>query len=643
MRSHMYRIKNIKLTNFKFFFGEENLKLDKKHTLIYGENGSGKSSIYWALHCFLHSTLKPDSASVQKYFLPISQSEESIKNRYAQDTEKSGVSIILEHDDYNRYANINAEISDSVVNTQTNQEIKLMTLSSELINYKVIYNMYLATNKSTIKLFPYFEKNLMEFIDFDQDMTTVSGKKLSRNSLEWWRYIKEGIQPYTNMTDPRYIQFQEHVDVFNQKLKDYLQLITAEANLILNKDFKENFHFKFQYTPAVYNDFKYGNDGHPHGRTRETKAPEIELMINLPDLPENTAIVKRPQSYLNEARLSAIAIAIRLAILKERFIEQAPRIMVLDDLLLSLDLGNRSSLLKVLLKKYAPLYQLIILTHDRVFFDCVLNHLSEEEQKKWCILEMYETEKDYKKVPAIIQYQTALSKAYIYFKGINCSIDYNACGNNQRQALEELFKKQFEAYSLRNENGELVQTNGLMIAGCIANAKAMYSKIGFDTGLLDELEIHRKQSLNPTSHHNPQSNFYKSEIERTFEIITLLEKHKIAKLVPRDGTITLEVKCDDGTIYSYKIQILDDILTYKTPYSSYFLNLSDKRDFCIQECNGAAINIKTNGLTLQEFYKETLEGIKNHLHKNPIEKEDVLSLFQYEGKTIKDILDERNV
>ena len=138
----MYRIKNIRLTNFKFFFGEENLKLDKKHTLIYGENGSGKSSIYWALHCFLHSTLKPNTASVQKYFLPISRNDESIKNRYAQDTEKSGVSITLEHDDFSRYANINAEISDSVVNTQTNSEIKLMTLSSELINYKIISNIH---------------------------------------------------------------------------------------------------------------------------------------------------------------------------------------------------------------------------------------------------------------------------------------------------------------------------------------------------------------------------------------------------------------------------------------------------------------------------------------------------------------------
>lgn len=528
----MYKIKNIKLNNFKFFFGEQNLKLDKKHTLIYGENGSGKSSIYWALHCFLHSTLKPNVASVQKYFLPISQSEESIKNRYAQDGDKSGVSITLEHLEYERYANINAEISNNVVNTQTNHDIKLMALSSELINYKVVYNMYLATNKSTIKLFSYFEKNLLEFIDFDQELNTISGRNISRNSLEWWRYIKEGMQPYTTITDPNYGIFQGHVADFNQHLRDYLQLITGEANRSLHEDFKEDFTIRFRYTPAIYNDFKYGNDGKPHGRTRATKAPEIELIVELPNVGGITSNkIERPHSYLNEARLSAIAIAIRFAILKERYIDDAPKIMVLDDLLLSLDLGNRSALLKIILKNYASRYQLIILTHDRVFFDSVLKHLPENEQKRnWRILEMYETENGDKKVPKVVTYQSPLSKAYAYFRGENYPIDYNACGNNQRQALEEIFKEQFKAYTLKNENNELVNVDGLMIGECIIKAKEMYTKIGFDIDLLDELDIHRTQSLNPSSHHNPQSNFYKLELKRTFEIIRLLQEYKIVQL-----------------------------------------------------------------------------------------------------------------
>lgn len=639
----MYKIKNIKLNNFKFFFGEQNLKLDRKHALIYGENGSGKSSIYWALHSFLHSTLKPDVASVQKYFLPISQSDESIKNRYAQDADKSGVSITLEHSDYERYANISAEISNNVVNTQTSHEIKLMALSSELINYKVVYNMYLATNKSTIKLFSYFEKNLLEFIDFDQELNTISGRRISRNSLDWWRYIKKGMQPYTTMQDPNYTIFQRHVSDFNQHLKDYLQLITGEANKSLLDDFKEDFTIRLKYTPAIYNDFKYGDDGEKHGRTKATKAPEIELIVELPDVGGiSSNEVKRPHSYLNEARLSVIAIAIRLAILKERYIDKAPRIMVLDDLLLSLDLGNRSALLKVILKKYAPLYQLIILTHDRVFFESVLKHLPENEQKNnWRILEMYETESGEKKVPKIVTYQSPLSKAYAYFRGDNYPIDYNACGNNQRQALEEIFKEQFKAYSLKNDNHELVNTEGLMIGECISRAKKMYRNIGFDIDLLEELDIHREQSLNPSSHHNPRSNFYKSELKRTFEIIRILQEHKIVSFIPKDNIITFSINCYDSSTYDYEVKILDDILVYKKPESQYYLNLSDKRKYVIEKYNGKDAGHTTNVYTLKELYDDTISGL-NRLHKSPIIEENVLEIFKFNGKTINEMLTKIN-
>jgi DNA repair exonuclease SbcCD ATPase subunit len=79
----MYRIDKIVLHNFKFFYGEKEIRFDRKHVLIYGENGSGKSAIYWALYTFFQSVFKTDPRQVQKYFLPITKSPESIKNRYA--------------------------------------------------------------------------------------------------------------------------------------------------------------------------------------------------------------------------------------------------------------------------------------------------------------------------------------------------------------------------------------------------------------------------------------------------------------------------------------------------------------------------------------------------------------------------------
>ncbi len=647
----MYKIKDIKLTNFKFFLGDKVISLDRKHVLIYGENGSGKSSIYWGLHCFLHSTLKPDIESVRKYFTPITDSnKESIRNRYAMhDSKNSGVSLTLVHDDNSRYEDIRAEVSNKKVSTQTNSEIKLMTLSSELLNYKAIYNMYIATNKDSIKLFEYFKDNLMEFINFDQKLTTIHGDILSENSLEWWRYIEQGIDPYPGIGGLGYDDFVDHVILFNEKFSEFLQLITEEANRSLSEDFKEGFKIKFKYKAATYNEF----NTHNRGRNKKTIAPEIELIIELPNIPEKYSIVERPQSYMNEARLSSIAIALRFAILKERYIMQAPKIMVLDDMLLSFDLGNRSSIVKILLKKYAPLYQLIILTHDRAYFSCVLNHLTETELcEDWKIFEMYEIENGGRKDSYTAKYESALSKALTYFKGLNNTpLDYNACGNNQRQALEAIFKKQFDTVILRegdtlpngNVNpkaGQRFNTTDMMINECIVRAKELYANIGFDTSLLDELDIHRKQSLNPASHHNPESNFYKKEIQRTFEIIEILNKHKIEVLVHFDEELTFVVQCTSGTVHTYKTTILDNIIVYKKLDSDYYMIDTEERCYCMSECDGKLIEHKINNMTLQKLYEDTCNYYKSR--GELVSYIDALDNFKYNGKTIRELINERN-
>jgi len=37
--------------------------------LVYGNNGSGKSSLFWALYTFLQSSIKPNDDEVKKYFV----------------------------------------------------------------------------------------------------------------------------------------------------------------------------------------------------------------------------------------------------------------------------------------------------------------------------------------------------------------------------------------------------------------------------------------------------------------------------------------------------------------------------------------------------------------------------------------------
>ena len=62
----MAKINEIVINGFKAFPSLQTIELGGKHLLMYGENGSGKSSIYYALHCIFNSYRKPDKG--KKYF-----------------------------------------------------------------------------------------------------------------------------------------------------------------------------------------------------------------------------------------------------------------------------------------------------------------------------------------------------------------------------------------------------------------------------------------------------------------------------------------------------------------------------------------------------------------------------------------------
>ena len=62
----MAKINGIVINGFKAFPSLHTIELEGKHLLMYGENGSGKSSIYYALHCIFNSYRKPDKG--KKYF-----------------------------------------------------------------------------------------------------------------------------------------------------------------------------------------------------------------------------------------------------------------------------------------------------------------------------------------------------------------------------------------------------------------------------------------------------------------------------------------------------------------------------------------------------------------------------------------------
>ncbi len=637
----MSKINSITLSNFKFFGKEETIELGGKHLLLYGENGSGKSSIYWALYTLLEASHKAKHET-DKYFLPITKSEESLVNVYAEeipatDTTMAHCNSYIRVEDDNKHL-YSLSLQDSSVSGDS--EAIESSKKSDFLNYQSLFKFQDFRNSQNPDLYEIFENAVLPYLTFGSFV--LKGKTIANAGEMWAEYQKgpgttynykgDKIQVYKNSEEyQRFVRFERHFNVEFNRIIDY---INSNAQSLI-KEFGYDIDFHLDYIPPTH-----------QKRDKVYKCEKFKVELIITKYNGKDINIRRPQTFLNEAKMSALATAIRLAILDSRISSEASdamKILVLDDLMISLDFGNRNSLLNVLLKKYYSQYQLLIMTHDRSFFDCVLNHIQDDTHlKNWMILELYEGFDGDKSIPVLQQYDAPLSKAYAYYKGDNRPIDYNACGNNQRQALEEIFKKQFVSYGAKDKNGELIKVDKLMIDGCISLAREIYPIIGFETDLLDELDIYRKQSLNPTSHHNPKTNYYKAEIDRTFQIINLLGNYQIRPLISHDEIINLTIACEDGSVEKYRIQLLNDILMYKKPDGIFYIMYEDKRPYCIVGINGKDSNIKTGPQTLKELYEDTINGLEIKLHKKAVVCENILSVYQFNDKTLEELLNKAN-
>jgi hypothetical protein len=116
---------------------------------------------------------------------------------------------------------------------------------------------------------------------------------------------------------------------------------------------------------------------------------------------------------LNEARLSALAICLFLAgvLLSDNdYTNPAyPRFLFLDDALIGLELQNRLPLLHILARDEFKHYQIFLLTHDRVWFDLARGHLSEEAN--WLHYELLADEDTGKLIPRLESCESDLERA----------------------------------------------------------------------------------------------------------------------------------------------------------------------------------------------------------------------------------------
>lgn len=547
----MNRIKQIKLKHFKFFYGEVTIDLERQNALIFGENGSGKSSLYWALYTFLQSVFKDTPQNVQKYFQH--NHDENLRNRFAPDDEDSYIKIVLE-DDHKSITE--KQISNSTVNTKTGTLIRQAVQGSELINYKLLSKIHDFKNPQQIDLFPIMDKEILPFINFRENLVRHDGVAGTANAQEWWDYIKPGMQPRGKMHEQPYKTFAAAVTKFNSELKYYFDSIVESVNEYLEK-FQQPFTVSFEIANCTYDAFVEGSTTQ---RNHKTIAPNvfIHAHFNHAHIPEHKQKITRPHTFLNEAKLTAIALSIRLAMLGQKLsgvvAADTPKFLILDDVLISLDMSNREIVLDIILQEFTD-YQLIILTHDRNFFELLRHRIKKFNQPNWKYIEMYECEKDGIPQPLIKTSETYLDKAEKYFQ----LKEYEIAGNFLRKEAEA-FCKEF----LPKKWQHTVEYNLHDLNGLIKQLTLFAEGAGLDKQLFEDLDSHRKFVLNPTSHDSYDVPKFNSEVGNCLNTLKALRKIQNEPFLKRGDQVEFELS--DGTdTYKFEIKLEDDFRLLKEP------------------------------------------------------------------------------
>ena len=221
--------------------------------------------------------------------------------------------------------------------------------------------------------------------------------------LENWN----DLQAFTSKkaTKNNQAQFKSQREQFNQGLISKLNELQTGASEIL-KAFEYDLEISFKFNGIGYN---YADPV----KERQITGQEIILQVRL-----RNQSLRRHHVFLNEAKLSAIALSIYLA--SVLLIPTPPlKLLVLDDVLIGLDMSNRLPVLGVL-ENFFPDHQKVITTYDRQWYEMVRLRTLDAD---WKYIEFYRGRLEDFEMPILKDAQSYLDKAREHL----AAKDYKAC------------------------------------------------------------------------------------------------------------------------------------------------------------------------------------------------------------------------
>ncbi len=561
----MAAISKIKIDGFKAFPKEFELVLDGKNLLMYGENGSGKSSIYYALHALLQSQYH-DKGSI--YF--DRNNSESLVNKYTT-TADPYIEIGLEKSNtkYHLSKNGYKELPIEAISP-----LRDMNAECVFINHKFLFNSFSFHNSQYIDLFPVFIKDILPFTFTDDKSKYISelydevvagiqrrgrGRRIDS---EYDRLIKKFNQEVLRIIgkinskddprDPNALSLASNI--YNNYFRD---LDDRELSIELNY---ENNSDKIPKTNKSYwlrYGYRYQQTTIAHriieeriSNKLEILSPVIRLTIKEKQEDGTYGDIEKPQTQLNEAKLTAIILSIRFSLLD---LVAAPdgRFLALDDMLISLDMSNRMKVIKYLLDVVAFKYKLYVFTHDRLFYH-TLKRIIETQYKssEWVFGGIYVDDSIVPNEPNYVpDDKTKIEKIEDAYK---CH-DYFLCGTLLRQECERCLKELLpDSYRVK-EDPRTRTSSSKNLDEQIASLEEFCRLENIDYTPFKDLKSYKDLFLNSTAHNDITSPFYKNEIKICLKAVKSLSQINRSKKI--DCNKDLSIKQSDGNGNEYTIRL----------------------------------------------------------------------------------------
>lgn len=515
----MKGISIIEIKHFKGLFGSYKIDLSNScsNLLLYGENGSGKSSICEALKLFFEAasdSSKTFKNNEHKFLTGSDINSGYIQISFVKDDGSLDIPEILSCDNTKR---------------PSKTYIKETNKLKAFLGYKDLLETHYVKEDS-INVFSLLVENILFFFPNSFNGNKPLGKE--------WIELSVLFKEYLANKKKHKSKFTKALKLFNQGVQYALSETKAKSNELIKK-FKYNLEIDFQF-----------------GQVQEDAIGNslINQEINLKVHYHGVKNLPRHHYFLNEARLTAIGISIFLAsVLKIPSLDKY-KILVLDDIFVGLDTANRIPLLNIF-EEFFSEYQIIMATYDRHWYSVAKKWLSNKNQK-WKAYELYSNYENHKYgQPELVESSNPLSKALKHFK--TSSPDYPAAANYLRKAAENSLKNFLPDYFMKTKEG----LNYVNLNNLINKSIELFRLIEYPIDDLVKLRQYKDMLMNPMSHYNIDYPVYRSDLLGTIEIIKSLKNlpngtdFEIVKVLDTNSRIRLYLEVrNKGSLEKYAFE-----------------------------------------------------------------------------------------